>query len=88
MTGPLLKEQLIKPRYNWKELTEKIVKELDLAYEPVGVYLIPSVHAERYEQFSEIFHVQKENLPTAKQLLLLEAPITILVFQKDQIFYL
>ncbi|MGC8682639.1 MAG: DUF169 domain-containing protein [Athalassotoga sp.] len=55
MAGPLLKEQLIKPKYDWKKLTDQIVEKLELKYEPVGVYLIPAEHAERYEKFFENF---------------------------------
>ncbi|MCL4407275.1 MAG: DUF169 domain-containing protein [Thermotogae bacterium] len=55
MSGPLLKEQLIKPKYDWKKLTDQIVEKLELKYEPVGVYLIPTEHAERYEKFFESF---------------------------------
>ncbi len=53
MAGPLLKEQLISPKYDWPSLTEKIVERLELKYEPVGVYIIPSGNSERYERFFE-----------------------------------
>ncbi len=51
MAGPLLKEQLIAPKYAWADLSKKIVDKLELKFEPVGVYMIPSEHAERYESF-------------------------------------
>ena len=51
MSGPLLKEQLISPRYDWKSLTKKFTEKLELEYDPVGVYLIPTEHSERYEEF-------------------------------------
>jgi uncharacterized protein (DUF169 family) len=53
MAGPLLKEQLIKPRYDWQRLTNQIVEKLELKYEPVGVYIIPTENSERYEKFFE-----------------------------------
>jgi uncharacterized protein (DUF169 family) len=53
MAGPLLEEQLIKPKHDWKDLTSKIVKKLKLKFEPVGVFLVPSFHSERYEKFFE-----------------------------------
>lgn len=51
MPGPLLKKQLITPKFDWADLSEKTVDKLQLKYEPVGVYLIPAEHAERYESF-------------------------------------
>jgi uncharacterized protein (DUF169 family) len=53
MAGPLLEEQLIKPKHDWQDLTSKIVKKLKLKYEPVGIYLVPAHHSERYEKFFE-----------------------------------
>ncbi len=53
MAGPLLKEQLLLPRHNWKDITDKFVDKLELKYEPVGVYLVPSENFERYEKFFE-----------------------------------
>lgn len=52
MTGPLLKEQIL-PSNDWEWLSSKIVKRLKLNYEPVGVFIIPSYHSERYEPFFE-----------------------------------
>lgn len=50
MSGPLLKEQLLTPRHDWAELVDKLNGKLELKYEPVGVYMIPSVNSERYEE--------------------------------------
>jgi uncharacterized protein (DUF169 family) len=62
MAGPLLKEQLMSVKHDWKNLSDKLVEKLELKHEPVGVYLVPSVHSERYEKFFESIPTPSEKL--------------------------
>lgn len=55
MSGPLLKKKLLAPSHDWTTSVDKLNEKLELKYEPIGVYMIPSKNRERYEEiFKEI----------------------------------